>query len=86
MPEERPNLKIQSRLPVRTIGIETQRERKNFSDLPPQNYIHTWFARRPTPAARLSVLASVLPDNIDDNQLLEWMGIQPNNRSRRKVL
>lgn len=81
MSEERPNLKIQSRLPVRTIGIETQRERKNFSDLPPQNYIHTWFARRPTPAARLSVLASVLPDNVDDNQLLEWMGIQPNNRN-----
>lgn len=79
MTKKRSNLKIQSRLPVRTIGIETQRERKNFSDLPPQNYIHTWFARRPTPAARLSVLASVLPDTIEDDQLLEWMGIQPDN-------
>ena len=81
MSEERPNLKIQSRLPVRTIGIETQRERKNFSDLPPQNYIHTWFARRPTPASRLAVLTSVLPDTIDDNQLLKQMGINPNNLS-----
>lgn len=81
MSEERPNLKIQSRLPVRTIGIENQRERKNFSDLPPQNYIHTWFARRPTPASRLAVLASVLPDTISDDQLLKWMGINPNNQN-----
>lgn len=81
MSEKRPNLKIQSRLPVRTIGIENQRERKNFSDLPPQNYIHTWFARRPTPASRLAVLASVLPDTISDDQLLKWMGINPNNQN-----
>jgi adenine-specific DNA methylase len=73
------DLRIEGNLPLETVGIETHRERKNFSDLPPQNYIHTWFARRPTPATRLALLASVLPEDIDDDTLLKWMGIDPDN-------
>lgn len=79
---DRPNLKIESNLPIRTVGIETERERKNFTDLPPQNYIHVWWARRPTPATRLAVLSSVLPDTVDDDTLLQWMGMNPDNKPR----
>lgn len=79
MKEDHRRLKIQSDLPIRTVGIETERERTNYSDLPPQNYIHVWWARRPTPATRLAILGSVLPDSIDDDSLLQWMGINPRN-------
>jgi adenine-specific DNA methylase len=72
-------LKVHSNLPIRSVGLETKREQKNFSDKPPQNYIHVWFARRPTPATRLGVLSSVLPDTIDNDTLLRWMGMDPNN-------
>ncbi len=72
-------LKIHGNLPIRSVGLETKREQKNFSDKPPQNYIHVWFARRPTPATRLGVLSSVLPDTVDNDTLLRWMGMDPNN-------
>lgn len=78
---KRPDLKIESNLPIRTVGIETERERKNFTDLPPQNYVHVWWARRPTPATRLAVLSSVLPDSVDNDTLLRWMGINPDNKA-----
>jgi len=77
----REKLKIQDDLPIRTIGIEIERERTNYSDLPPQNYIHIWWTRKPTPASRLGVLASVLPSSVDDDTLLRWMGINPDNIS-----
>lgn len=79
--QSRSKLKIQGSLPIRTVGIETKRERKNYSDLPPQNYVHVWWARRPTPATRLAILASILPQETDDDTLLRWMGITPNNKS-----
>ncbi|QSG09598.1 DUF1156 domain-containing protein [Halapricum desulfuricans] len=78
--QTRPRLKIEDNVPIRTVGIETQRERNNYSDLPPQNYLHVWWARRPTPASRLGILASVLPDSVDDDTLLRWMGIIPDNK------
>ena len=73
------DLKIQDTLPVTAVGIESQRERKNFSDLPPQNYVHTWFARRPTAATRLAVLASILPEGYDENEVLRLIGMDPSN-------
>lgn len=78
---ETSRLKIQSNLPLRAVGIETQRERKNFTHLPPQNYLHVWWARRPTPASRLGVLASLLPTTVNDDTLLRWMQIDPSNIS-----
>jgi putative DNA methylase len=73
------DLKIQDTLPVTAVGIESQRERKNFSDLPPQNYVHTWFARRPTAATRLAVLASILPEGYDENEMMRLIGMDPSN-------
>ncbi len=83
---KRPNLKIESNLPIRTVGIENERERKNFTDLPPQNYVHVWWARRPTPATRLAVLSSVLPDSVDNDTLLRWMGIDPDNKAQNSSI
>lgn len=74
-------LKIQDTVPVRTIGIETERENLDFQHRPPHRYAHVWFAPRPTPVSRLAVLASVLPDSIDDDTLLTWMGFKPSNRN-----
>ncbi|MFC7143172.1 hypothetical protein ACFQMA_25705 [Halosimplex aquaticum] len=45
--------------------------------MPPHRYLHPWFARRPTPASRLAVLASVLPSGVDADDLLRWMQIGP---------
>ena len=78
--QTRPRLKIEDNVPIRTVGIEVDRERTNYSDLPPQNYLHIWWSRKPTPASRLGVLASVLPDSVDNNVLLQWMGINPDNK------
>lgn len=75
----RPRLKIQDDLPIRAVGIETQRERNHYTYLPPQNYIHVWWARRPTPASRLGILSSVLPSSVDDDTLLRWMQMDPDN-------
>lgn len=79
MNRERPPLKIEDSLPIRTVGIETKRERLNFTDLPPQNYVHVWWARRPTPVSRLAILASALPENVSDESLLKWLEIDPDN-------
>ncbi len=72
--------KIQETIPIRTIGIETERENLDFQHRPPHRYAHVWFAARPTPVSRLAVLASVLPDSVDDDTLLDWMGFKPNNK------
>lgn len=69
-------LAIEGQLPLKAVGIENLRE-ANPQYLPPHRYIHPWFARRPTPASRLAVLASVLPADTDSDELLELMRIGP---------
>lgn len=67
---------IEDNLPLKTVGIENLKE-GNPKHMPPNRYIHPWFARRPTPASRLAVLASTLPSGIDADTLLEWMQVGP---------
>ncbi len=69
-------LAIEGKLPLKAVGIENLKE-GNPKHMPPHRYIHPWFARRPTPAARLAVLASVMPDDTDANDLLSLMQIGP---------
>ncbi len=69
-------LAIEGKLPLKAVGIENLRE-ANPQYLPPHRYLHPWFARRPTPASRLAILASVLPKGIDSDDLLKWMQIGP---------
>jgi adenine-specific DNA methylase len=77
--EEKSSLKplaIEGKLPLKAVGIENLRE-ANPRHLPPHRYLHPWFARRPTPASRLAVLASVLPKETNSDDLLRWMQIGP---------
>lgn len=72
-------LAIEDQLPLKTVGIENLKE-ANPQHMPPHRYIHPWFARRPTPASRLAILASILPADTDSDKLLQWMQIGPDNR------
>jgi len=69
-------LAIEGNLPLKPVGFENLRE-SNPGHMPPHRYIHPWFARRPTPASRLAVLASLLPAQTTSNELLEWLQIGP---------
>ncbi|MEU2004577.1 DUF1156 domain-containing protein [Rhodococcus sp. NPDC019627] len=57
----RPRVLIEDWLPVAELGIESKRERKVFTDLPPLNYLHVWWARRPIVASQAVVLGGLLP-------------------------
>jgi adenine-specific DNA methylase len=70
------NLAIESELPLKAVGIENLKE-ANPQHMPPHRYLHPWWARRPTPASRLAVLASVLPESISHDELLKLMQINP---------
>ena len=81
--EERSSLKplaIEGKLPLKTVGIENLRE-ANPQHLPP----HPWFARRPTPASRSAILASVLPRETNPDGLLKWMQIGPSSGITEKI-
>ncbi|MFC3958913.1 DUF1156 domain-containing protein [Halovivax cerinus] len=69
-------LAIEGKLPLKAVGIENLKE-ANPKHMPPHRYLHPWFARRPTPATRLAILASVFPKNTDPDDLLRWMQIGP---------
>jgi adenine-specific DNA methylase len=76
----RKQLAIEGNLPLKAVGIENLKE-ANPQHMPPHRYLHPWFARRPTPASRLAVLASILPEGVDPNDLLRWIQIGPSNGS-----
>ncbi|MDL0138680.1 DUF1156 domain-containing protein, partial [Halobacterium salinarum] len=69
-------LAIEGALPLKAVGIENLRE-AHPAHMPPHRYLHPWFARRPTPASRLAVLASILPEGTTSDELLRWMQIGP---------
>lgn len=58
---ERPRLLIEEWLPIKELGVESQRERANPLDLPPLAGLHVWWARRPLVASAGAILASLLP-------------------------
>jgi adenine-specific DNA methylase len=69
-------LKIEEPLPVTAVGIESIKE--SYSDtMSPHRKIFNWSARRPTATTRLSILASLLPDEITNEELLRMMCIGP---------
>ena len=67
---------IEGQLPLKAVGIENLKE-ANPKHMPPHRYLHPWFARRPTPASRLAILASVMPAGTDFDDLLRLMQIGP---------
>lgn len=62
---------IEGKLPLTAIDIESQKDMKS-GRYHPLRSLHKWFAARPTPAARLSVLASAYPGEIGSDDLLKW--------------
>lgn len=74
--QEMKQLAIEGKLPLKAVGIENLKE-ANPGQMPPHRYLHPWFARRPTPASRLATLASVLPKGVENDKLLKWMQIGP---------
>jgi len=70
------SLAIEGKLPLKAVGIENLKE-ANPKHMPPNRYLHPWFARRPTPASRLAILASILPEETSSDDLLKWMQIGP---------
>jgi adenine-specific DNA methylase len=69
-------LAIEGKLPLKAVGIENLKE-DNPKHMPPHRYLHPWFARRPTPAARLAILSSVLPADTSGEEILDLMQIGP---------
>jgi adenine-specific DNA methylase len=69
-------LAIEGQLPLKAVGIENLKE-DNPKHMPPHRYLHPWFARRPTPAARLAILSSVLPADTSGEEILDLMQIGP---------
>ncbi len=69
-------MKIEDILPVTAVGIESVKE--SYTDaMSPHRKIFKWFARRPTSASRLAILASLLPEETSDDELLRYIGIGP---------
>ncbi len=78
MSKKHSKLKIEETLPVKAVGVECLKE-SNPEMMSPHRYLHKWFARRPTAATRLAVLASVLPSSVSNDELLKLMKIAPRN-------
>ena len=66
---------IEGNFPCQQVGAETRRERGASSSLPPINFLHVWWARRPLTASRAAVLGSILPADIDTDVFLKELGI-----------
>lgn len=52
---------IEQWFPAAAVGAESLRERGASSALPPINFLHVWWARRPLTTCRAAVVASLLP-------------------------
>lgn len=52
---------IEQWFPAAAVGAESLRERAASNALPPINFLHVWWARRPLIASRATVVASLLP-------------------------
>lgn len=66
-----PKSLIEQWFPAQVIGAESMRERGASSALPPINFLHVWWARRPLTTSRGAVIASLLPAWPTDQDLSE---------------
>ena len=58
---------IEHWLPINQLSTEAIRERAAASALPPVNWMHVWWARRPLAPSRASTLLSLIPQSADDD-------------------
>lgn len=62
-------------VPTAAVSEECDRERATINALPPINYIHIWWARRPLTASRFALIGSLLGDSWDYQDILELLGV-----------
>jgi adenine-specific DNA methylase len=62
-------------VPTSAVGVECGRERGASSALPPLNFIHIWWARRPLAASRFALIGSLVGDDWSHEDVLELLGV-----------
>ena len=76
MPPTAPRL-IENWLPINAISTEAVRERMAASALPPINWLHVWWARRPLLPSRAAIAASLLKADADPSAFYALIGTHP---------
>ena len=72
-----PRRLIEDWLPINEISIESIRERAAASALPPLNWLHVWWARRPLATSRAAVAASLLAPGAERAEFYGILGTHP---------
>ncbi len=68
---------IEDWLPINAISVESIRERNAASALPPINWLHVWWARRPLAISRAAVAAALLNADAGQEAYFGVMGTHP---------
>ena len=68
---------IEDWFPVNEISIEAIRERAAASALPPLNWLHVWWARRPLATSRAAIAASLLSGPPESSEFYGLLGTHP---------
>ena len=67
---------IEAGFPCHQVGAETPRERDAVSVMPPNYFLHVWWARRPLVASRAAISASFANGNSPVGSFLQELGIE----------
>jgi adenine-specific DNA methylase len=77
---------IERWLPIAALSEESVRERRMATALPPINFLHVWWARRPLIASRAAILGSLLPEHSDHSDFQTAIGILGDPvKTRRRI-
>ena len=68
---------IEDWFPVNEISIEAIRERAAASALPPLNWLHVWWARRPLATSRAAIATSLLSGPPASSEFYGLLGTHP---------
>ncbi len=72
-----PRRLIENWLPINEISVESIRERNAASALPPINWLHVWWARRPLAISRAALAAALLNADADTSNFFDIIGTHP---------
>lgn len=77
---------IERWLPIAALSEESVRERRMATALPPINFLHVWWARRPLIASRAAILASLLSEHASHSDFQAAIGILGDPvKTRRRI-
>ena len=77
---------IENWLPFNAVSVESIRERAAASALPPINWLHVWWARRPLAISRAAVAAAFLNVDADQDRFFDIMGTHPGVVEEQQIL